>query len=67
MSAIPKPDMPVVELKAKDLPAYCPNPGMPIWSSHPRVFLDVTHGEVACPYCGTRYRLAPGEVVRGHC
>jgi uncharacterized Zn-finger protein len=66
MSAIPKPDMPVVELKAKDLPAYCPNPNMPIWSSHPRVFLDVTRGEVACPYCGTRYRLAEGEVVHGH-
>ncbi|MDY0330417.1 MAG: zinc-finger domain-containing protein [Thiomonas sp.] len=66
MSAIPKPDMPVVELKAKDLPAYCPNPNMPIWSSHPRVYLDVTHGEVACPYCGTRYRLAKGEVVHGH-
>lgn len=66
MSAIPKPEMPVVELKAKDLPAYCPNPNMPVWSSHPRVFLDVTHGEVACPYCGTRYRLAEGEVVHGH-
>ena len=66
MSAIPKPDMPVVELKARDLPAYCPNPNMPIWSSHPRVVIDVTHGEAACPYCGTRYRLAEGEVVHGH-
>ena len=30
-----------VELEGKDLPAYCPNPAMPAWSSHPRVFLDV--------------------------
>ena len=66
MSAIPQPEMPVVELKAAELPAFCPNPAMPIWSAHPRVFLDVTHGEAACPYCGTRYRLAEGEVVHGH-
>jgi uncharacterized Zn-finger protein len=31
---------------------------MPLWSSHPRVFLDVgVTGEAMCPYCGTRYRL----------
>lgn len=66
MSAIPKSEMPVVELKATDLPAYCPNPNMPLWSGHPRVFIDVSHGEAACPYCGTRYRLAAGEVVHGH-
>jgi uncharacterized Zn-finger protein len=31
---------PAVELGEKDLPAHCPNPAMPLWSSHPRVFLD---------------------------
>jgi hypothetical protein len=32
---------------------------MPLWSSHPRVFLDIaTTGEAMCPYCGTRYLLA---------
>lgn len=57
----------VVELSAADLPAYCPNPQMPIWSSHPRVFLDITHtGSALCPYCGTTYRLKPGTVVKGH-
>jgi len=56
-----------VELDGKDLPAYCPNPSMPIWSSHPRVFLDLNeHGEAKCPYCGTMYRLKPGAVVKGH-
>ncbi len=49
----------VVELTAPDLPAYCPNPKMPLWSWHPRVFLDVVNeSEAMCPYCGTRYRLA---------
>lgn len=56
----------VVELSASDLPAHCPNPSMEKWSSHPRVFIDVSHGESACPYCGTVYRLKAGEVVKGH-
>lgn len=56
-----------VELDGKDLPAFCPNPRMPIWNHHPRVFLDVTPtGPAMCPYCGTRYALKPGAVVRGH-
>ena len=55
-----------VELDGKDLPAFCPNPRMPVWSHHPRVFLNVTHGQAACPYCGTRYVLKPGTVVHSH-
>jgi uncharacterized Zn-finger protein len=55
-----------VVVHADDLPVYCPNPGMPLWSSHPRVFLDVAGaGEAMCPYCGTRYRLE-GEARAGH-
>lgn len=64
----------IVELQAKDLSAqgevYCPHPkaGMPLWSGHPRVYLDVAHtGEAKCPYCGTVYRLKAGEkVAHGH-
>ena len=53
--------MSAVELSARDLPAYCPNPKMPLWSWHPRVFLDVVNErEAMCPYCGTRYCLAAG-------
>jgi len=60
-------ELPLVELTAKDLPAFCPNPNMPVWSTHPRIFLDVSHsGEALCPYCGTRYRLKAGEAVKGH-
>ncbi|MQR01900.1 zinc-finger domain-containing protein [Glaciimonas soli] len=56
-----------VELDGKDLPAHCPNPLMPVWSSHPRVFLDITKtGSAKCPYCSTQYRLKPGAVVKGH-
>ena len=58
---------PAVELGEKDLPAFCPNPAMPLWSSHPRVYLEIDHhGEAKCPYCGTLYRLKPGMVVKGH-
>lgn len=66
-----RPELPLVELSARDLPAFCPNPAMPVWNHHPRVFLDVTPhgdkpGEAMCPYCGTRYRLKAGEIVKGH-
>ena len=57
----------VIELEGHDLPAFCPNPKMPMWSSHPRVFLDVADkGEALCPYCGNLYRLKPGAVVKAH-
>ena len=46
---------------------FCPNPRMPLWSHHPRVFIDLAaHGEGSCPYCGTRYVLAGGAPPRGH-
>lgn len=58
----------LVELAAADLSGrgltFCPNPRMPLWSSHPKVFLDVaTTGEGRCPYCGTVYRLKAGETL----
>ena len=60
-------EAPVVEVTAKDLPLHCPNPAMPLWSSHPRVFLDVAAaGEAMCPYCGTRYRLRGGPQKAAH-
>lgn len=63
----PDPAMQAVEIDGKDLPAFCPNPAMPIWSSHPRVFLELTHtGHAKCPYCGTMYQLKPGSKVQAH-
>lgn len=63
-----KVDVSVVELDdASYLSAYCPNPKMPLWSSHPRVFLDfAANGEAKCPYCGTVYRLKPGVAHKAH-
>lgn len=59
----------LVELVAADLVGpgvtFCPNPRMPLWSNHPKVFIDVaTTGEGRCPYCGTVYRLKAGEKSR---
>jgi uncharacterized Zn-finger protein len=62
----------VVELAAAELMGsgvtHCPHPKMPLWNSHPKVFIDVAqHGEGRCPYCGTVYRLKAGEKVgTGH-
>ena len=61
----------VVEVLASDLEGpgvvFCPNPRMPLWSAHPRVFIAVaTTGEGACPYCGTVYRLAAGAKSHSH-
>ena len=62
----------VVELSAKDLNSnggvFCPSPvaGMKIWNNHPRIYLDVARtGEAKCAYCGTVYRLKPGEHFGG--
>jgi uncharacterized Zn-finger protein len=60
-------ELSVVRVKPKDLPVYCPNPAMPLWSSHPRVFLDVADsGEARCPYCGTAYVLEGGPMKGAH-
>ena len=59
--------IPPVVVGPADLPAYCPNPAMPLWSSHPRVFLDIAdEGEAKCPYCGTVYVLRGGPRPGGH-
>jgi uncharacterized Zn-finger protein len=60
----------VVELAAADLVGpgvtFCPNRRMPLWSNHPKVFIDVAHtGQGKCSYCGTVYRLKAGEQVGG--
>ena len=30
-----------VEVRESDLPLHCPTPQTPVWSMHPRVFLDI--------------------------
>ena len=65
MSSDPKA---VVEVTAKDVQGpgvvACPNPRMPLWSGHPKVFIDVAAtGEGKCPYCSTLYKLKAGETL----
>ena len=56
-----------VTVKPADLPVFCPNPAMPLWSSHPRVFLDVADtGSAIGAHCGTQYRLEGGPAKAGH-
>jgi uncharacterized Zn-finger protein len=55
-----------VAVTEKDLPLHCPMADAPLWSRHPRVFLDVARqGEARCPYCGTLY-VYKGAPVKGH-
>lgn len=59
-------DKMTVEVTAHDLPLHCPQPGAPLASLHPRVFLDVLKsGEAVCPYCSTKY-VFTGEAPKGH-
>ena len=65
-----KDEIPAVEVTASDLQGpgvvFCPNPKMPLWSGHPKVFIDIAStGAGKCPYCGTVYQLKAGEVL-GH-
>lgn len=56
-----------VIVTAEDLPLHCPGSKAPLWSMHPRVFLDIVDtGSVKCPYCSTEYKLAEGTVVHAH-
>lgn len=56
----------VVEVTETDLPLHCPMPATPVWSMHPRVFLDVAKiGHILCPYCGAQY-VYKGTAPKGH-
>lgn len=62
----------IVEVTAAELEGpgvvFCPNPKMPLWSGHPRVYIDLSHtGKGRCAYCGTTYQLKAGEKLpSGH-
>jgi uncharacterized Zn-finger protein len=61
----------VVDVTAADLLGHgavaCPHPKMPLWSNHPKVYLDVAStGEARCPYCSTVYVLKGAAKGHGH-
>jgi uncharacterized Zn-finger protein len=62
----PRKQEPVV-VGAEDLPVYCPGPKSPLWSMHPRLYIEVVKSGVAkCQYCGTEYVLRDGDHPHGH-
>jgi uncharacterized Zn-finger protein len=57
----------VIFLEANDLPLYCPGPKAPLWSMHPRVYIEIGKtGAATCPYCSAKYKLKDGEKLHGH-
>jgi uncharacterized Zn-finger protein len=47
-----------LEVRRADLPLHCPTDEMPLWSSHPRVYLPIeATGRATCPYCGAEFVL----------
>ena len=64
--AAPQETLREVEVTERELPLHCPTARSPVWSMHPRVFLDVARtGTVLCPYCGTTY-VYKGAPQSGH-
>jgi len=60
MSAQPTtdPNPQAIVVRNEDLPVYCPGPKAPLWSMHPRVYIELAKsGTAICPYCGTTYQL----------
>ena len=55
----PRPAPATREVGAENLPLTCPPKGATGWNLHPRVFLPLSaeNPELACPYCGAKYRL----------
>ena len=57
----------VILISASDLPLYCPGPKAPLWSMHPRVYIESQKtGSAVCPYCSASYQLKPGEAIHDH-
>ena len=49
-------------IRKRDLPLSCPMPGMYLWNSHPKVFLQIEEtGATKCPYCGAEYYFSDNE------
>jgi uncharacterized Zn-finger protein len=66
MSSTPPKDE-VILLEAHDLPLYCPGPKAPLWSMHPRVYIEVEKtGSANCPYCSAKYQIKEGQKLHGH-
>lgn len=53
-SATPGQEMIIVAADTKRV--HCPPNNYPLWSQHPRVYIDLSKvDEAECPYCGNRF------------
>lgn len=69
MSSTPekKAETDIIYVGADDLPIYCPGPKSPLWSMHPRIYIEVLKsGTAKCQYCSAEYQLREGEKPHGH-
>ena len=60
MSVTPNPNLKIetILVTEADLPVYCPGPKAPLWSMHPRVYIEIEkEGMASCPYCSASYQL----------
>ena len=58
MSAIANKKIETVVVTEGDLPVYCPGPNAPLWSMHPRVYIEIEkEGHASCPYCSAKFQL----------
>lgn len=58
MSAKPNSSTDTILVTEADLPVYCPGPNAPLWSMHPRVYIEIEkNGVASCPYCSANYAL----------
>ena len=60
MSVTPRPTQhaEIITVSESNLPVYCPGPQSPLWSLHPRVYIEIEkNGIASCPYCSATYQL----------
>lgn len=57
----------VIYVGAEDLPLYCPGPKSPLWSMHPRIYIELAKtGTAKCQYCSATYQIREGETPHAH-
>lgn len=54
------------KVTANDLPLSCPMPDVPVWNSHPRIYLPIEEngGAAQCNYCGAHFELIPESAAK---
>lgn len=66
-TSAPKKEKDIILIGAEDLPLYCPGPKAPLWSMHPRIYIEVVKNKIArCQYCSARYQLRDDEKIPDH-